>query len=67
MPRSILNATPKMAAKLGQNGYILVSSMAYGIDTAAHRGVLPTGTIGVAAGGVDMILVRLKTQICSIK
>ena len=44
-----------MAAELGQNGYIIVSSMAQGIDTAAHRGALPTGTIGVVAGGVDMI------------
>ena len=45
----------KMAAEPGQNGYIIVSGMAYGIDTAAHRGALPTGTDGVAAGGVDMI------------
>ena len=45
----------KMAAELGQNGYIIVSGMARGIDTAAHRGALPTGTIGVVAGGVDMI------------
>jgi len=45
----------KMAAELGQNGYIIVSGMARGIDTAAHRGALPTGTIGVVAGGIDMI------------
>ena len=50
------NATPKkMAAELGQNGYIIVSGMARGIDTAAHRGALPTGTIGVMAGGIVMI------------
>ena len=29
--------------------------MARGIDTAAHSGALPTGTIGVVSGGVDMI------------
>ena len=45
----------KMAAELGQNGYIIVSGMARGDDTAAHRGALPTGTIGVVAGSVDMI------------
>ena len=45
----------KMAAELGLKGYIIVSGMARGIDTAAHRGALPTGTIGVVAGGVDMI------------
>ena len=45
----------KMAAELGQNGYIIVSGMAHGIDTAAHRGTLPTSTIGAVAGGVNMI------------
>jgi len=45
----------KMAAELGQNGYIIVSCTARGIDTAAHRGAYSTGTIGVLAGGVDMI------------
>ena len=29
--------------------------MARGIDTSAHCGALPTGTIGVVTGGVDMI------------
>jgi len=45
----------KMAAELGQNNYIIVSGMARGIDTAAHRGALQTGTIGVVAGGIDMV------------
>ena len=44
-----------MAAELGQNNYIIVSGMARGIDTAAHRGALQTGTIGVVAGGIDMV------------
>ena len=29
--------------------------MARGIDTSAHCGALPTGTIGVVTDGVDMI------------
>ena len=45
----------KMATELGQNGYIIVSGMARGIDTAAHRGALPTGIIGVVARGINMI------------
>ena len=45
----------KMATELGQNNYIIVSGMARGIDTAAHRGALQTGTIGVVAGGIDMV------------
>ena len=49
------STTDAVAAELGQNGYIIVSGMARGIDTAAHRGALPTGTIGVVAGGIDMI------------
>ena len=44
-----------MAAELGKNAYVIVSNMARGIDTAGHRGALPTGAIGVVAGGVDMI------------
>jgi len=45
----------KLAQELGQNGYVIVSGMARGIDTAAHKGALETGTIGVVAGGIDMI------------
>ena len=48
------NTTHKMAAEFGQNGYITVSGMVRGIDTAAHRGALTTSTIGVVADGVDM-------------
>lgn len=45
----------KIAAELGQEGYVIVSGMARGIDTAAHTGALETGTIGVVAGGIDMV------------
>jgi DNA processing protein len=45
----------EMAADLGERGWLIVSGGAYGIDAAAHRGVLLTGgtTIAVLAGGVD--------------
>lgn len=42
-----------LAADLGGDGYGIVSGLARGIDTAAHRGSLATGTIGVLAGGLD--------------
>lgn len=38
---------------LGQAGYVVVSGLARGIDTAAHKASLLTGTIGVFAGGLD--------------
>jgi len=45
----------KIAADLGDAGYVIVSGMARGIDAAAHHGAMPTGTIGVIAGGIDII------------
>jgi DNA processing protein len=45
----------RMAAALGEQGFAVVSGGAYGIDGAAHRGVLATGglTFAVLASGVD--------------
>jgi DNA processing protein len=42
-----------LASKLGSAGYGVISGMARGIDTAAHRGSLDSGTTAVLAGGVD--------------
>ena len=44
-----------LATELGEAGYAVVSGMARGIDTAAHRGSLNSGTIAVLAGGVNDI------------
>lgn len=43
------------AEKLGREGMIVVSGLARGIDTHAHKGSLETGTIAVLPGGVDQI------------
>jgi len=44
-----------LARELGEAGYVIVSGMARGIDAVAHRGAMPTGTVGVIAGGIDII------------
>ncbi len=44
-----------MAAGLGEAGHTVVAGLARGIDTAAHNAALPTGTVAVMAGGVDVI------------
>jgi DNA processing protein len=43
-----------LAYDLGQQGIVIVSGLARGIDSAAHDGALDTGTIGVIAGGIDI-------------
>ena len=43
-----------LAHDLGQDGLVVVSGLARGIDSAAHDGALDSGTIGVVAGGIDI-------------
>jgi DNA processing protein len=43
-----------LAHELGQDGVVVVSGLARGIDAAAHEGGLASGTVGVIAGGLDI-------------
>ena len=48
----------KLAEGLTDAGFVVVSGLARGIDTAAHLAALDGGTIAVMAGGVDVIYPR---------
>ena len=45
--------TAMIARASGRAGYAVISGLARGIDTAAHRASLETGTIAAMAGGLD--------------
>lgn len=45
----------RWATELAEAGMVIVSGLARGIDTAAHEGALPGGTIAVIAGGIDIV------------
>lgn len=47
--------TRALAKKLGEAEKAIVSGLARGIDATAHEAALPTGTIAVVAGGVDVV------------
>ncbi len=44
-----------LAHDLGAESFVIVSGLARGIDAAAHRAALATGTVAVVAGGIDVV------------
>ena len=50
-----LKITQRLARELAEAGFATVSGLARGIDAAAHRASLETGTIAVLAGGLDRL------------
>ena len=50
-----LRFAEQLARDLGASGFVIASGLARGIDAAAHRACLATGTVAVLAGGHDNI------------
>jgi DNA processing protein len=44
-----------LAHELAESGWLVVSGLARGIDTAAHMGSIHAGTAAVIAGGIDVV------------
>ena len=45
----------QLARELGDAGFVVISGLARGIDQAAHRATVESGTVAVLAGGHDKI------------
>jgi DNA processing protein len=45
----------QLARDLGEAGFVVISGLARGIDQAAHRATIASGTVAVLAGGHDRI------------
>ncbi|MGE0036877.1 MAG: DNA-processing protein DprA [Xanthobacteraceae bacterium] len=50
-----IRVAERLARELADAGFVIVSGLARGIDAAAHRASLDTGTVAVLAGGHDRI------------
>ena len=44
----------RLARDLSEAGFVVISGLALGIDTEAHKAALDGGTIAVVAGGIDV-------------
>ncbi len=58
-----LRMARSLGAGLGEAGFVVVSGLARGIDTAAHLAALDSGTVAVMAGGVDVLYPSENTRL----
>lgn len=52
-----------LSRELAEQGFVIVSGLARGIDASAHHAALKTGTIAVFAGGIDVVYPAENTQL----
>ncbi len=45
----------RLARDFGAAGFVVASGLARGIDGAAHRAAIETGTVALVAGGIDVV------------
>lgn len=50
-----MRLTAQFVSQLSNNGLVVASGMARGIDTAAHQASLDSGTIAVVGGGINIV------------
>jgi DNA processing protein len=55
--------TERLTRDLGAAGFVIASGLARGIDAAAHRASLDSGTVAVLAGGHDRIYPEQHTEL----
>ena len=60
-----LRIARRLARELGEAGFVIVSGLARGIDTAAHGAALETGTLAVMAGGLDVVYPEENTELAA--
>ncbi|MCH9665963.1 MAG: DNA-protecting protein DprA [Gammaproteobacteria bacterium] len=53
----------ELGYELGKMGYSVVSGLARGVDTEAHKGSLETGTVAVVASGFDYTYPKENTEL----
>jgi DNA processing protein len=52
-----------LVSELAAAGFVIASGFARGIDAAAHTAAITSGTVGVLAGGIDVIYPREHTAL----
>jgi DNA processing protein len=55
----------QLARELGEAGFVIISGLARGVDAAAHRASLGTGTVAVLAGGHAQIYPPEHAPLCA--